>query len=294
MENELGLGTINGHIVGRVIKEAVRRATVAIRHERAVFDAHVKQGYGGEMDDVSTSADMKAQKIYVDTLRECFPLCGVVAEENDLRVEPKEGCEAYFTVDPLDGTKAYIRGQSDGVATMIGLVLRGEVIAAYICDINTEEVYSYRPGTQSVYRITRLDTFKKLGREGPIDLKKSHALLRDPLTNYSPCTKRLVESSFKSYDVMGGSIGTWTARLWKGEVSALFMRPGWETPWDGAPIVGISKKLGYVFLRPVPDRKHFWKRYEPRIVTSNYYRDHDTLVLHKSDLPQILLEVPRP
>ena len=39
---ELDLGPINGHIVGRVMKEAVRRATVAIRNERLVFEAHVK------------------------------------------------------------------------------------------------------------------------------------------------------------------------------------------------------------------------------------------------------------
>lgn len=69
--SELNLGPINGHIVGRVMKEAVRRATVAIRSERLVFEAPVKEGYGGNMDDVFTTADGKAQHVYLRTIREC-------------------------------------------------------------------------------------------------------------------------------------------------------------------------------------------------------------------------------
>jgi len=41
---ELNLGPIRGHIVGRVMKEAVRRSTVAIRSERLVFEAHNDTG----------------------------------------------------------------------------------------------------------------------------------------------------------------------------------------------------------------------------------------------------------
>ncbi len=42
-------GEVNGHIVGRVLKEAVRRAVSAIHNERASFEATIKESYGGTM-----------------------------------------------------------------------------------------------------------------------------------------------------------------------------------------------------------------------------------------------------
>ena len=73
-------GNVNPHIVGIVMKEAVRRAIVAIRSERFIFESQVKQGYSGNLDDMVTSADHKAQQIYVRMLTECFPDWGIVAE----------------------------------------------------------------------------------------------------------------------------------------------------------------------------------------------------------------------
>ncbi len=280
------LGLVNGHIVGRVLKEAVRRATVAIRSERAAFETHAKMSYGGTMDDVFTSADKKAQEIYLRTFRECFPACGVIAEEDVLRIEAQPGCDAYFTVDPLDGTKAYIRRQSHGVGTMVALVERGVVTSAYIGDINTEEVYGYRPGSERVHRITRLDTFEELGYGNPADLLASYALLRDPLSEYSAPTQAVITRGFKNYEVMGSSIGIWMARLWKREVGALFLPPGWETPWDSTPTIGISLKLGYSFLRPT-GRGGEWVGYEPTIPREMYRREHDTLVMHRNDVPKL-------
>jgi fructose-1,6-bisphosphatase/inositol monophosphatase family enzyme len=285
--SELKLGPVNGHIVGRVMKEAVRRATVAIRSERLVFEAHAKEGYGGTMDDVFTTADRKAQDIYLRTIRECFPRCGVLAEEDALTIPPSDGCDAVFSVDPLDGTKAFVRRQSHGVGTMVALAVAGEIVSAYVGDINTEEVYGYRPGSSSVYRITRLDTFEKLSYGGGDALAESYALLRDPPEAYSELARQLLPT-FKNYESSGGSIGIWAARLWKREVAALIMPPGWETPWDSNPVIGISKKLGYVFLKPDPDREHrFWREYDPAPVLAKCRRDHDTLIIHGDDRAQM-------
>lgn len=277
--NELNLSQVNGHIIGRVLKEAVRRATVAIRNERLVFESYVKEGYNGTMDDVFTSADLKAQKIYLRTIQECFPDCGIIAEEENLNIGSSNGCRAYVTVDPLDGTKAYKRRQSHGVGTMIALVNDGEIISAFIGDINTEEVYGYRPDSEKVHRITRLDTFEVLEYKDGGDLKEQHVLLRNPAGQYSLETQRLLPR-FKNYEVIGSSIGIWMAQLWKREVCAVLLQPGWETPWDSTPIIGISQKLGYAFYRPVDG---YWVEYEPVIPMETYRRDHDTLVIHRND-----------
>lgn len=286
MNIDIKIGEINGHIVGRVLKETVRRAATVIRNETFIFEAHTKESYSGTMDDVFTSADRKAQDIYLRTFKECFPLCGVIAEEDSLTIEPTGGCTAYFTVDPLDGTKAYVRRQSHGVATMVSLVDEDKVQSAYIGDINTDEVYGYRPGSDKVFRITRLDSFEELSPGKKFEsLADMFVLLREPLEKHSLETQDLVKK-FKNYEVMGSSIGTWMARLWKQELSALILPPGWETPWDSTPVTGISIKLGYVFLKPEKNEtgKTVWVQYEPKLLRAMERREHDTLIIHENNL----------
>src|SRR5215510_12270875 len=115
---------LKGHAHGIILKELVRRAMTVIRNERQVFEATAKQDRSGSMDDVFTSADTKAQEVYVKSLRECFPDYAIVAEEGDVAplVAGPLRPGAFFTVDPLDGTKAFVRRQSHGVGTMVALV----------------------------------------------------------------------------------------------------------------------------------------------------------------------------
>ncbi len=240
------------------------------------------------MDDVFTSADTKAQAIYLRAIQECFPDYGFIGEEDGLVIRPKNGCTIWVTVDPLDGTKAFVRRQSDGVGSMVAVIDGNEVISVYIGDINTNEVYGYRPGSDTVWRISEFDSFEKLGYAGGDDLSKRYVLLRDPPEDYSSLSRRTLDH-FKSYEVRGSSIGIWAARLWKREVSALLIQPGWETPWDSNPVFGISQKLGYVFLRPyrLGDEADSWEVYDQGPLREKQRRAHDILIVHKLDLPQL-------
>jgi fructose-1,6-bisphosphatase/inositol monophosphatase family enzyme len=275
---------LNGHAVGIILKELVRRAMTVIRNERQVFEATAKRDRSGSMDDVFTSADTKAQQVYIRSLRECFPDNAIVAEESDVAallegpVEPG----AFFTVDPLDGTKAFVRRQSHGVGTMVALVEQGRVVSAYVGDINTQEIYGYRPDSRSVHRISEYETSERLAHTVK-PISEQYALLRDPPQVYSRASRALLQS-FKSYEVEGGSIGIWLARLWKREAGAALLLPTVETPWDMAPIVGISKMLGYRFYRPVGEG---WRDYEPVIDAHTSDRDHDVLVIHERDVSSL-------
>ena len=103
MSDAVNLGVLNGHSVGRILKEAVRRAATVIRAQRQNFESQTKLSYAGTMDDVFTSADRAAQEVYLRTFTECFPGCGVLGEEDSLSVAPVAPITAYFTVDPIDG-----------------------------------------------------------------------------------------------------------------------------------------------------------------------------------------------
>jgi len=283
MNTNLNLGPVNDHLVGIFLKEMVRRALNAIRAKRQLFEITIKEGYSGKMDDVLTSADTRAQELYLRSIQECFPDVGIISEEDNFNVPPKNGCTATITVDPLDGTKAFVRRQSHGIGSMIAMVQDGEVISAYIGDVNTCEIYGYRPGSEKVHRITEFNASETLNYEKK-PITEQFVLMRDRSKEYSQASWDLADR-FKGAVIDGGSIGIWLARLWKREVGAAILAPAWETPWDSNPVIGISQRLGYKFLKP---SNTGWEEWTPGNMLEKYRRDHDLLVIHQDDVADLL------
>jgi fructose-1,6-bisphosphatase/inositol monophosphatase family enzyme len=276
-------GILTAPLVGVAMKEMVRRAINEIRRQRFIFEAQAKLGYGGECNDLVTSADREAQRIYLKMLRECFPDFGVIAEEDELRVECGSGRQLYFTLDPLDGTKAFGRRQSTGVGTMISLVENGQVLAAYVGDVMTQEIYGYRPESDKVHRISEYEVGETIVvHERP--LSQGVLLSRDAPWKFSWPVDQFARDHFKDIDIEGGSIGISFARLWKQEVAALLMGPAYETPWDSSPVIGISRQLGFVFL-DVQDGRFSQIELKPPLKVER--RKGDLLVIHGQHLPAI-------
>ncbi len=282
-DNVSDYGILTAPMVGVAMKEMVRRAIREIRRQRFIFDARPKVGYSGEYDDLVTSADAEAQKIYLKMLRMCFPNCGIIAEEDDLRIPTQHTRGLHFTLDPLDGTKAFGRRQSTGVGTMIAMVEGSKVLAAYVGDVMTQEIYGYRPESDRVHRISEFETGETIViEERP--LLSGVLLSREAPWKYSWDVVGFAQNHFKDIDVEGGSIGITFARLWKQEVAAVLMGPSYETPWDSTPILGISRKLGFVFLRVEEGRL---QEVEIAIPTEVVRRPYDMLVIHRQHLKDI-------
>jgi fructose-1,6-bisphosphatase/inositol monophosphatase family enzyme len=287
-------GKVNGHLVGIAMKEAVRRATEVVRTKRHTFEASEKVSAYKSEEDFVTDADIAAQEVYLRILTECFHGYGIVGEENNLSLQPSEECKAFwFTVDPLDGTKAYMRRQSQGIGTMLALMQDETVIAAFVGDIMTEEMYGFRPGSKRVFRISSLKHFEELA-VSPKSLSDQYLLLRDHPNIHSSLFQKMSEvktgtpnTLFKNIEIAGGSIGLGMARLWKGEVGAVALRPGHQTPWDLCPVVGITLQLGFVFLKPNEEEPGFFKQYNPPISKEIYHQEHETLIIHSSRLPEL-------
>ena len=129
-----------------VIRTAMRAAIEAIRAEAAIFVATPKNGYDGAAGDLVTTADNAAQKVYVEAFAKAFPGIGLIGEEDGLNTPCTiPGADIYITIDPLDGTKAFARNESHGVGTMVGVVENGKVVAGYVGDVNTGEIYALGP-----------------------------------------------------------------------------------------------------------------------------------------------------
>lgn len=283
-------GSMNAHGVGIILKELVRRAIKAICAKQFCHEITIKKPLDKKKKvDFFSDGDTDAQKIYVKSLRECFPDFGIIGEENCLRIVctslPKE---IYFVVDPLDGTKAFARYQSHGIGTMIALIIDGKIITAWVGDINTGEIYGYRPESDKVHRITEHLPAVALNINKSLFLGEQYVLLRKRESAHSVTAQRMIASPkdgglFKDIEVTGGSIGIMMARLWKGEVGATILEPGIDTPWDCCPIVGISEKLGFKFL----ELKKGFPEYRSMTPLEITKRHCELLVIHESRLREL-------
>jgi 3'(2'),5'-bisphosphate nucleotidase len=86
-----------------------------------------------EKDDASpvTLADEAAETIILEGLKRLAPDVPVVAEESVAAGKVPEVGEIFFLVDPLDGTKEFIKG-GDDYTVNIGLIRDGEPVAGVV------------------------------------------------------------------------------------------------------------------------------------------------------------------
>jgi fructose-1,6-bisphosphatase/inositol monophosphatase family enzyme len=291
----MNYGLLNPHAIGIIMKEMVRRAIEEIRAKQLIFEATSKRGYSGNMDDVVTDVDRVVQGMYAKLIRESFPNYGIIAEENNLRVEctkPLLG-DAYFTVDPLDGTKAYVRRQSHGIGTMISLVQANQIVAAYVGDIMTREIFGYRPEATNVYRISEYGHGEKLAISIDRPLSTQRLLLCKMPSEHSTLMRRIIKASeknslFRGHEIANGSIGTTTARIWKGEVGAMIFSSEHITPWDINPVMGISEKLGFVCFIPSDDGTTLVQTQPYRLSKEITHNAPNMLMIHESRVQELL------
>ncbi|SEG80121.1 myo-inositol-1(or 4)-monophosphatase [Thermomonospora echinospora] len=115
-------------------QEAARAAADAIRDQ---FGQRFISAYKGPYD-VQLTADVIAQKVIVESLRESFPDYGIVAEEGD---HDRWGAEEFlWAVDPLDGTNNFGYGIAH-CAVSITLFHGESVVLAVIADPLTERLF---------------------------------------------------------------------------------------------------------------------------------------------------------
>lgn len=199
-------------------------------------------------DDLVTSADYAAQKIYVKLIEETTPQAGIVAEENGLKRDPQGWESLVYTIDPVDGTKALVRTQSDGIGTLLGVVdtTKQEIIAAYVGDIMTQELYYYRPDGGSVHRIN-LRFPEKATDLAYTPKTHKRLLMLDDIRSFPLRAQQLTEKNwyYNSIGIYNGSIGINMARLRKGEVDAALLKWGVSYPRDRVPVAGISGRLWF-------------------------------------------------
>jgi fructose-1,6-bisphosphatase/inositol monophosphatase family enzyme len=273
----------------------MQRAMNVIYDQKFSHQAEAKIGHSGKKDDLVTSADKAAQEAYLRMLRESLPEFGIIAEEANLVIKSRNGLS--FTLDPLDGTKAFARRQSDGVGTMVSLVDEtGNVLGAWIGDVNTGEIFYYRPGSKKVHQlvIDRAHNLLHVRDFSRTPLRERYVMLREVPAVFPPALHRFLlprkmGGFFANLSIGGGSIGTMVCKLFKDEVGAVLLTSsgGKDTPWDFYPIYGLAKKLGFVYLAVTANNASLkFEEYQPpkRTARKPFENKNVLLVIHRSQV----------
>ncbi|HEY6049074.1 MAG TPA: 3'(2'),5'-bisphosphate nucleotidase CysQ [Sphingomicrobium sp.] len=123
------------------LAEAAREAGEAIREVvRRGFDVHSKQ-------DTSpvTAADHAAELVILAALARAAPGVPVIAEEEVAAGRIPAHGDTYFLVDPLDGTKEFVRG-GDDYTVNIGLIDHGTPVLGVVYAPATGRLHGGRVG----------------------------------------------------------------------------------------------------------------------------------------------------
>lgn len=105
------------HLADQLLGAAVVAGAVIMRHRRAGFAVESKADSSPV-----TAADREAEDIVLEALSQCAPGVPVVAEEAVSRGECPAPGDAFFLVDPLDGTREFVAGGTDFTVN-IGLIV---------------------------------------------------------------------------------------------------------------------------------------------------------------------------
>lgn len=90
-----------------------------------------------DVSDISTDADLEAEKIIVSILSQAFPKHNIISEEKE---KTNKGSEYTWVIDPLDGTFSFIQG-IPYFAISIGLLKNNMPFLGIINHLNFNNLY---------------------------------------------------------------------------------------------------------------------------------------------------------
>ncbi|MEV7084818.1 inositol monophosphatase family protein [Streptomyces sp. NPDC093085] len=139
MSDESVYGTVSLRGTARTVhvsavEEAVRKAAAAeiMPRHRRLADHEISEKSAPH--DLVTIADRRAEEHLTAALTALLPGSAVVGEEavhaDPARYEALHGEAPVWIVDPVDGTRQFIRGE-DGFGTLVALAQGGELLASW-------------------------------------------------------------------------------------------------------------------------------------------------------------------
>ncbi|MEW5684720.1 MAG: 3'(2'),5'-bisphosphate nucleotidase CysQ [Pseudomonadota bacterium] len=190
-----------------------------------------------------TEADQRGEKLILEHLAQRFPDIPVVSEEDASEFGTPDAIgPRFFLVDPLDGTKAFVRGDPNFTVN-IGLIENGRPVAGAVCAPPTGECWFTGP-TGAMKRI-------KGGPATPVRVRpwpKGQAVALVSHTMKEEVAVKLAEQyGFDLREPMDSSVKF--CRIAEGSAD-IYPRHGPTMEWDVAAAHAVLEAAGGTVLTP--------------------------------------------
>jgi len=191
-----------------------------------------------------TEADRAGERLILERLASLYPDVTVISEEHASEFgTPQSVGSRFFLVDPVDGTKAFVRGDPNFTVN-IGLIQDGAPVAGAVC----------APATGEVWFTTAQGAMKRLGVDGvetPARVRPwptgralglvSHTMREDKAAElaaqYGFDLRTPMDSSIKMCRIAEGS-------------ADIYPRHGPTSEWDTAAAHAVLVAAGGRFTQP--------------------------------------------
>ena len=185
-----------------VATELARAAgAVLLRHYNSPFLVEQKVNALQETEEV-TAADREANELIVGRLKREFPEDGILAEEST-DTEHRLEKDRVWLIDPMDGTKNFIRRDGD-FAVQIGLAVNGESVLGTV----------YQPVREVLYRAVRgsgswIEEKDRAARRMSVSHRTNpnEMVLASSRSHRSPRMEQVVSTFQFKNEVRRGSVG---------------------------------------------------------------------------------------
>jgi 3'(2'), 5'-bisphosphate nucleotidase len=196
-------------------------------------------------DDPVTSADMAANRAIKRTLRDQFPEHAILTEEEP-NTWNRTGAEWVWMVDPLDGTKDFIKRNGEFV-TMVGLTHNGEPTVGVVVHPATGlEFYACKGLGAFRSSPSQGDSLSQVRIQENPDL--SQLRIAVSRSHRDPKIDRLIELLRIRAEIPSGSVGRKMSMVIEG-VADLYVHPARGTKlWDTCACDVIASEAGGVLL----------------------------------------------
>jgi 3'(2'), 5'-bisphosphate nucleotidase len=233
-----------------VVTELAREAgAILLRHYHSPFLVEQKINALKELEEV-TAADRESNDLIVRRLAAEFPDDGILAEES-ADTERRLDKDRVWMIDPMDGTKNFIRRDGD-FAVQIGLAVNGESVAGVV----------YQPVRDVLYRAARgagswiEGPDKSAARMSVSGVVAPHEMVLASSRNHRSPRMELVVSRFGFKDeVRRGSVGVKIGLITE-QLADLYlhMSPGtkqWDTCAPEIILIEAGGRLTDLFGQPL-------------------------------------------
>ena len=194
--------------------------------------------------DFVTIADKRAEKKLIEGLHLLLPDARFVAEENTAQFGLPSALDSGFvwTIDPLDGTRNFVKGHSD-FCSMLGLLYDGVPVAAWLHKPLSKESVIARAGQVPRYIDSDGQMQICAGRtdNAPLDEMRGNMNAMGFATDIRDQVREKLKTLKGRFHV--GSAGVEAMNIACGKSDYLMHSK--LTYWDSVPVVMVMQALGY-------------------------------------------------